>query len=345
MSPPPPYDPTGIQYYSILSFKFSNGATVPIKVAYRVHPSTSTPSKGTILIPTCYRGHINTTLIFKYGRLAALKEYEVVVAAMLSNGESTSPSNTDDNFPRPLRYEDCVRSQYELLTKGLGVKELEAVIGFSMGGQQAYYWGVMYPSFVKNIIPVCSSAKTSPHNFAFLAGPMGALKNSVDYADGEYRAKGISPERGVRAFARAYAAWLTRGAWWREGHWKASGCETVEEYLVSVSEAGILGWDAEDLLCLADMWQHGDITGVSNGANGDFGRALEGIEARVLLLPCRTDQYFAWEDSENEVKHLKRGSLAIIESVWGHAAGGGMNLVDAEWVDVTIAKFLAGGEK
>lgn len=67
---------------------------------------------------------------------------------MLGNGESTSPSNDSTGFFAGrgvkglsvdglggLRYEDCVNSQY-LLVKSLGVNELEAVIGFSMGGQQ-----------------------------------------------------------------------------------------------------------------------------------------------------------------------------------------------------------------
>lgn len=40
------------------------------------------------------------------------------------------------------------RTQYAVLTKGLGVKKLFCVVGFSMGGQQAYYWPVVYPDFV-----------------------------------------------------------------------------------------------------------------------------------------------------------------------------------------------------
>lgn len=72
----------------------------------------------------------------------------MVVVAMLGNGESTSPSNDPTGFFAGrsakglsvdglgcLRYEDCINSQYEVV-KSLGVKELEAVIGFSMGGQQ-----------------------------------------------------------------------------------------------------------------------------------------------------------------------------------------------------------------
>ena len=72
-----------------------------IKVAYRSINPYST--KGTILIPTCYQGRINKTLNFTSG---ALKDYNVIVVAMLGNGESSSPSNNAD-FPTDysLRYQ------------------------------------------------------------------------------------------------------------------------------------------------------------------------------------------------------------------------------------------------
>jgi homoserine acetyltransferase len=125
----------------------------------------------TLQIPTCFKGRINTTLNFH----KVLTSYRIIVVAMLGNGESSSPSNTE-SFPSEIFYQDNINAQYQLLTQRLGVTSLEAVIGFSMGGQQAYYWGVMHGSpetgepFVKNIIPICTSAKTSPHNIAFLEG-------------------------------------------------------------------------------------------------------------------------------------------------------------------------------
>lgn len=58
-------------------------------------------------------------------------------------------------------------------------------------------------------------------------------------------------------------------------------------------------------------------------------------------MPSRTDQYFPPEDSEVEVKHLKRGRLEVIETIWGHIAGGGANPVDVEWMDGKINEFLS----
>ena len=101
-------------------------------------------------------------------------------------------------------------------------------------------------------------------------------------------------------------------------------------------------WDAEDVLILARMWQRGDVG--STREDGSYEEALRGIEARVLVMPARTDQYFAVADGEVEVGLLRRGVLRVIESVWGHAAGGGMSETDARWMDGRIREFLRSDE-
>ena len=331
MPPLKEYDGTEVLKYAIPSFNFADGSSLPIHVAYRSFNPTASKKA---LIPTCYGGRINTTLNFTDG---ALKDYHVVVVAMLGNGESSSPSDTA-NFPHELRYQDCVNSQYRLLTEHLGIQQLDVVIGFSMGGQQAFYWPVMYPDFVKNSVPICGSARTSPHNIAFLEGPKGALLNSIDYEDGAYKAKAIIPERGLRAFGRAYSAWLTSTYWFRERLFeKVQGYKTIEEWISGNCEPGFLTWDPEDLLGLARMWQAGDVGSVGKGS---FEEAMRSVKARMLVMPCRTDQYFPPEDSEHEVSLLPRGEFAPIESVWGHIAGGGANLEDTKWMDKRISEFL-----
>jgi homoserine acetyltransferase len=265
---------------------------------------------------------------------------------MLGNGESTSPS-TSLSFPSDysLRYQDNINAQYAL-TQHLNLKNLEAVIGFSMGGQQAYYWAVMHGSssspFLKSAVVICGSAKTSGHNYAFLEGPIGALETSHDYAQGSYKEKGVQPKDGLRAFGRAYAAWLTSPEWFRRELWREwMGVGTLKEWLYPADGKGSFeSWDAEDLLTLAREWQAGDVGSVGGG--GDYRKALEGVQARVLVMPSETDQYFDWKDGEDEVKYLKNGVFLPIPTVWGHFAGGGANKVDTEWMDGKIGEFLKG---
>ncbi len=333
MPTPGDYDVTGIEYYKIPSFQFVSGETLPVNVAYRSYNPSSAKKA---CIPTCYGGRINTTLAFN-GTDGALSSYHVVVIAMFGNGESSSPSNTPD-FPKKLDYRDCVRAQYELLTNHLEIKGLEVVQGFSMGGQQAYYWACMYPDFVKDAIVTCGSARTSLHNYTFIEGPKAALINSVDYEDGAFRAKGVKPVRGLRAFGRAYCAWAMSTAWFRQRLFEKSGYKDLEDFIKGQWEASFETWDAEDLLILARMWQAGDVGTTSE--SGDYTKALEGVKARVLVMPARTDQYFPPEDNEIEMKHLKHGTLAVIETVWGHIGGGGANEEDTTWMDQRIKEFL-----
>jgi homoserine O-acetyltransferase len=366
----PNYSDEGLEYYEIPDFSFSNGTTLhDVRVAYRSYNPSSTA--GVVLIPTCYAGFVNTTLNFTSAPYDALAEYHVVVVAMLGNGESSSPSNKSF-FPLPgeLRYEDVVRAQHDLLTNHLKATfPLEAVIGFSMGGQQAYHWGVMYPDEVKRVVPICSSARTSLHNYAFLEGPIAALASSIDYvawramkdktARGEDvgpHLKELTPKRGLKAFARAYAAWLTSTRWFRDREFTKPGpfqCDSVEEWMVK-REEGYMAWDADDLLVLARMWQMGDVGCVLPSAEPKvqsrlggpipddnlYQTALQSIKAKVLLMPCRTDQYFPPEDSEIEMKHLQSGTLAVIESSWGHTAGGGLNPKDIEFMNGQIARLM-----
>jgi len=332
------YDSTGVEYFELPDFHFENGTVLsPAKLAYRSFNSSAAKKA---LIPTCYGGHINTTLNFTKG---ALSDYHVIVVALFGNGESSAPSN-DPSFPSSLDYRDCVKAQYKLVTEKFDFKSLDAVVGFSMGGQTTYTWAAMYPEFVKNAVPICSSARTSLHNYQFLEGPKAALMNSIDYEDGKYKEKGIIPYRGLHAFGRAYSAWLFSPEWFEERYFETKlGFKTLEEYTVNGAEKGYDNWDAEDLLVMAGMWQKGDITVFNPDHSNSLETALGNIKARVLVMPGRTDQYFRPDASEKEVRSLKKGELAVIDSVWGHTAGGGANEADTKWVDQTIARFLQSG--
>lgn len=357
------YDPTGIEYHTVPDFSFCNGTTLhEVQVAYRSYNPSS--AAGTILIPTCFSGWINTTLTFTSGASEALAKYHVVVAAMLGNGESSSPSNKR-LFPEPgeLHYEDVIRAHHHLLTEGLGVEQLEAVVGFSMGGQQAYHWAVMYPDFVKRAVGICTSARTSPHNYAVLDGPINALISSIDYipwkeaqaktkngSDAGADANENKPKRGLVAFGRAFSAWLTSADWFREQHWKTGpGHQSVEHWVAGQGQR-TLDWNPDDLLVLATMWQMGNIAKTARGEISSLGctvdddealhEALGNIKCPFLLLPCRHDQYFRPEDNEIEMKYLKHGKLEVIESVWGHLAGGGLNPADTAFMGEKIGELL-----
>lgn len=70
-------------------------------------------------------------------------------------------------------------------------------------------------------------------------------------------------------------------------------------------------------------WQSADVS-AQEPYNGDFKAAMQGIKAKTLVLPCKTDLYFPPEDSEIEVQNMQDGigKLKVFPSIWGHWAGG-----------------------
>jgi homoserine O-acetyltransferase len=216
-----------------------------------------------------------------------LSGYHVVVVAMFGNGESSSPSNTD-GFPQPL-YQDCINAYYELFTKHLNIHELEAVIGYGMGGQQAYYWACMRPCFVKNAVVICGSAQTSSFNYALLSGTASALMQSASYARGKAIQQGVEPE-GLHAYGQLTCPWATSSAWFKNETFRTVlGFETLQDYMDEY-QSSFSRWNAADLLGLVKMWQLGDVGALRE--DNDCAKALEQVEARVLVIASGTDYYF-----------------------------------------------------
>ncbi|KAM5380103.1 hypothetical protein ACJZ2D_003750 [Fusarium nematophilum] len=213
-----------IRHYSIPDFKFLDGTTLPqIQLAYLdLNPKASKLA----VVFTCFRGRLQSTLNYANG---ALRHCRIIVVALFGNGESSSPSNTA-GFAKSIDYQDCVRAQHQLITQHLGLERIDVLVGFSMGGQCAYYWLVMHPDMVENAVLICSSAQTSQHNYQFLEGPSAALENAVDYADEAHRLANTNSPRGMRAFGKAYSAWLTSSEWFRKELYRELGYKTLADW-------------------------------------------------------------------------------------------------------------------
>lgn len=314
-----------IQCYELSDFKFHDGSTLSkVRIAYKIVNPHNTKIA---IVHTCFRGRIDGTLTHAD---RALRDYKVIVIALFGNGESSSPSNTPD-FPKTLDYMDCVAAQHEFFSKGLDIKEVDIMLGFSMGGQITYHWITTHPSFVKKAVIVCSSAKTSLHNFQFLEGPKAGLENAKN------------EEQGKRAFGKAYSAWLTSAEWFDQEKFKDAGFKTLSDWDEMVTGKGYDDWTGDDLLAMLGMWQRGNIARCVPESGGSLDAALQTIKAKVLLMPSETDQYFRPYVNEREAKLFKSPrhvQVAVVPSIWGHIVGGGANPVDVSWMDEKIALFL-----
>ena len=275
-----------------------------------------------IVLPTYYTGtHEGYAPLVGPGNVFDTDRYFVVSPNLFGNGVSTSPSNAVDanfgpRFPQIDVY-DNVLCQHRLLTENLDVTNIQLVAGWSMGAIQAFHWAVAFPDLVQRILPWCGSARCSPHNQVFLAGVEAALTADPVYAEGHYD---VAPEVGLKAFGRVYCGWAYSQAFFRDALWRKLGFETLDD-LLSFWEADHLDWDANDLLAKLRSWYTADV-GKWCQSGGGYEQALSSIKAQAIVMPSRTDLYFPPEDSVVEVEYIPNAELRVIESAWGHCAGG-----------------------
>ncbi|MEE8123768.1 MAG: alpha/beta fold hydrolase [Alphaproteobacteria bacterium] len=321
----------------------SGGRLPDAKLAYKTYGMLSPAKDNVVLLPTFYTGtHERNEGFFGRGRALDPARHFIVSVNLFGNGISSSPSNTPapcdgPRFPNVTLF-DNVACQRRLLEEVFGVERVRLVAGWSMAGCQSYQWAAQYPDRVDAILPFCTSARTSPHNFVFLEGVKAALQADGAWNGGDYDAP---PVRGLKAFGRVYAGWAYSQAFYREGLYRKLGFEAFED-LLRAWEADHLNWDANDLLAKLWTWQHADIS-ANDLYHGDFNKALGAIRARAIVIPCTQDLYFPPEDNAFEVSRMPNAELRPFDSPWGHCAASPGNDPSFErFLDESLAELFGG---
>src|SRR5947209_18344619 len=197
--------------FVISDFHTEGGATIPkARVVYGTYGHLNADRSNAVLLPSHYMANFHgyEWLIGADKALDPSKLF-LVATELFGNGSSSSPSNTPEPFHGPrfpvMTIRDNVEAVHQLLVSDLGVTHLRAVIGFSMGAQQAFQWAVSYPAFADRIVATSGTAKTYPHGIVRLEGQIAALTTDPVFANGDYKAQ---PVKGMEAFAVVWTAWL-----------------------------------------------------------------------------------------------------------------------------------------
>jgi len=292
------------------------------RLCYQLVGTPNAERDNLVLVPSYYGGsHWGNLPLLGAGSPLASGEHCVVLTNLFGAGWSSSPSNASPgqraaDFPR-ISLADNVRAQARLLDQLFGEQwQLRLVTGWSMGGMQALHWALLFPERVQRILPFCCTAKCWPHNLVFLEGVKAALCADSAWQQGRY---GAPPERGLRAFGRAYAGWAYSQAFFRREQWRALGFSSLEGLLVYWEEDH-LQQDANDLLCVLDTWQSADPAKLPGFDSLEA--ALSSLVARAIIMPSSSDLYFTVDDARHEAALMANAELRVLASDWGHCAGG-----------------------
>ena len=333
--------------FTIENFSLESGVTLAkATVVYGTYGTLNAAKDNAVLLPSHYMAQSDGyDWLIGDGRALDPKKQFLIMTELFGNGRSSSPSNTPPPFHGPrfpvTTIRDNVEAVRRLLEDGLGVHHLKAVVGFSMGAEQALQWAVSHPRFADKIVATAGTARCWPHGVVRLDSQIRAITVDPVFNGGDYTEQ---PVRGVEATAAVWLAWLYSQEWWKRELWKktepAAATMTLAQYTDQQRKEFFAGADANDLILQMRTWQAHDV-GTTPGFGGSTEKALRSISAPVLYMPSETDLYFPLGDARQEARWIPRVTLAPIPSLWGHTAGIGASPEDLAFIERKLRAFLA----
>ncbi len=307
--------------------------------SYATHGTLGHDKRNAILVCASLTGnHQRLDFLIGPGKALDPARWYVIATDPIGNGLSTSPSNSARQprmrFPR-FSIRDMVHAQHRLLVECLGVRELHAVVGASMGGMQAFQWAVSHPGLMRRIVAMTPMAKSAPWAVLVTETARACLM-----ADPAWNGDGFDrvPERGWRAYHGLMSALVTRTPAALAG--TLSGMDEAHRWFDDVvSRQRAVGFDAHDYLYQSWAYEAHDV-GTTPGFDGDTQRALEAIRATTLVLAPPLDLFNPSESARAAASAIPGATFVEIPSEQGHQSATQLRSEDVDFLNATIGAFL-----
>ena len=271
---------------------------------------------------------------------------------------TTGPASlAADGKPWGMRFpvitiRDMVRGHVALLD-ALGIDQLHAVIGGSMGGMQALSFAANWPARSRAVLVIASTARHSAQNIAFHEVGRQAIMADPKWQGGDYHAAGKGPENGL-AVARmaAHITYLSEegltekfGRRLQDRAAKTFGFDAdfqVESYLRHQGLAFTDRFDANSYLYITRAMDYFDLAEEFAGPQGSARLAdvFTGATARFCLVSFDTDWLYPTAESRAIAHALNAAGAPVsfveLSAPFGHDSF----LLDVPALDRVIAGFI-----
>ena len=178
--------------FVMTNFRTESGIMLPeARIVYGTYGHLNAARDNVVLLPSHYMAtHHGYEWLIGPGMALDTTRLYLVATELFGNGASSSPSNTPEPYHGPrfpvTTIRDNVEAVHRLLVEELHVSHLRAVIGFSMGAQQAFQWAVSYPTYMDRIVATSGTAKTYGHGIMRLEGQIAAITADPTFNGGDY---------------------------------------------------------------------------------------------------------------------------------------------------------------
>jgi homoserine O-acetyltransferase/O-succinyltransferase len=345
------------QRFTLADFQFENGRRIAqVDIGWEAYGTLNTDKSNVILITHYFSGTSHAAgkyqpddaapgywdAIIGPGKAIDTNKFYVVSSDTLVNANAfdsnvitTGPATINPATGQPygltfpvVSIGDFVSVQKALLDS-LGIDQLYAVIGASMGSFQAIEWAVRYPDKVQRLLPVIGSAYIDAFSAVKLERWAYPIKVDPAWNDGNYYATG-QPWQGLST-ALAY---ITQDAMHPVGFNQRYPEPALDKAAHQHILAPLSAWqqlmqharqratyqDANHILYLvraSQLWRA--------GMGDNWQQALAKVKASTLFLPASADLLLPPALSQASVAAMRSAGLAPdyaeIPGNWGHLDG------------------------
>ena len=246
---------------------------------------------------------------------------------------STGPSSlARDGRPWGSRFpmitvRDQVNADVAALA-ALGITEVAAVIGGSMGGARALEWMIGYPERVRSALVLAVGGRATADQIGTQCTQIAAIKSDPNWQGGDYYGTGRSPDTGLE-LARRFAHLTYRGEneldtrFGNEGQATGDGREdplaggryAVQSYLEYQGAKLVRRFDAGSYVALTETLSNHDV----GRGRGGVAKALQSCPVPVVVGGITSDRLYPLR-LQQELADLLPGcaGLNVVESIYGH---------------------------
>jgi homoserine O-acetyltransferase len=316
-----------LQFAQLGDFKLESGEVIrDCRIGYRAFGKLNNDKSNAILFPTWASGTTEQIKLSQVGpgKLLDDTKYYVIAVDALGNGVSSSPSNSKlqprMSFPK-FTIRDMINTQYQLLTKVLGLNRVKAVIGVSMGGMQVFQWMVSYPNFMEKAIPIVGSPRLAPYDLLLWQAQIDAIVNDSAWNNGNYT------ENPARVAGAEFGALLLTTP---EEYNKRVTRKQVFEELEKAKKSP--GFDSNNKIRQAQAMMALD---VSSQFGESLERAAAEVKAKVFVIVATRD-HVVTPGPALDFARLLRSKVLELEGDCGHLASS----CESQKVKQAVAEFL-----
>lgn len=242
---------------------------------------------------------------------------------------STGPSSlAPDGKPWGSRFpaitvRDQVNADLAALS-ALGITEVAAVVGGSMGGARALEWIVGHPDTIRAALVLAVGARATADQIGTQSTQVAAIKADPNWQNGDYHGTGRTPDAGIE-IARRFAHLTYRGEAELDDRFAndAQGIEdptnggryAVQSYLEHQGAKLARRFDAGTYVSLTDALSSHDV----GRGRGGVAAALQRVKVPVIVGGITSDRLYPLRLQQELADLLPTCTgLNVVDSSFGH---------------------------